>query len=196
MRYPPGHKQETRKKIVQAAADLFRERGYGGVGVQDIMKTAGLTHGGFYNHFKSKQVLFQQVMGLEADFLRRMKAREGKSDKALRQGAKDVCAGYLDPAHLGAIGKACPMATLAVDAARADTATKKAFSKGIAELEAEFTRGLPNRDGDHDPRALAAIALAVGGFVLGRASGDKKIQSEIMSAARDEIATLLDRHKP
>ncbi|GAB5504474.1 TetR/AcrR family transcriptional regulator [Pyruvatibacter sp.] len=195
MRYPPGHKEETRARIVQAAADLFRTRGYEGVGVQDIMKEAGLTHGGFYGHFKSKQHLFQSVMGLEADFLRRMRARTGTTGKALRDEAKDICTGYLEPAHMDAISKGCPMASLAVDAARADTKTRKEFAKGLSDLEREFARGLTS-SGEPDSRALAAIALAVGGFILGRASGDKDLQTAIMSASRDEIANLLDRSKP
>jgi len=198
MRYPPGHKEETRARIVQAAAELFRERGYDGVGVQDIMKAAGLTHGGFYGHFKSKKALFQAVMSLEADFLRRMRARTGTTEKQLRQQAKEICAGYLDPAHIDYISNGCPMASLAVDVGRSDQKTRNTFAKGMSELEQEFTRGLaaPDASSDHDPRALAALALAVGGFILGRASGDKDLQHAIMSASRDEIATLLDRRKP
>jgi len=195
MRYPPGHKEETRARIVQAAADLFRARGYEGVGVQDIMKEAGLTHGGFYGHFKSKKDLFRSVMDLEADFVRRMRARSGTTGKALREEAKDICAGYLEPGHIEAIGKGCPMASLAVDAARADTRTRKEFARGISDLEREFARGLTSSQ-EPDSRALAAIALAVGGFILGRASGDKDLQAAIMSASRDEIANLLDRPKP
>ncbi len=195
MRYPPGHKQKTREKIVAAAAPLFRLHGYDGVSVPDIMKAAGLTHGGFYAHFKSKKALFREVMGLEADFIRRLRAREGTTNRELREGAKAVAAGYLDPAHMDGIGRGCPMATLSVDAARAGAPVRQAFAGCLHDLEREFARGLDAASGP-DPRALAAIALAVGGFMLARASGDVTLRHAMLDACENEIGRVLDRKTP
>lgn len=195
MRYLPGHKQATRRRILDAAADLFRRHGYEGVGVQDIMKAAGLTHGGFYNHFTSKKALFRAVMGRDADFVRRMRAREGTTKAALRKGARAISAAYLDPAHLDAIGRGCPMAALTPDVARSDTATRKAFARGLRDLEREFARGL-DAGTDPDPRALAAIALAVGGVSLARATGDRTLREAMLAACEAEIGRVLARRTP
>jgi AcrR family transcriptional regulator len=112
MRYPKGHKDKTRQRIVTAAARLFRRHGYAGVGIDEIMAAADLTRGGFYGYFRSKSDLFAAVMQVEHDFNRRMGERPGESVRELGESALDVVSGYLDPRNRKSVGRGCAMASL------------------------------------------------------------------------------------
>lgn len=194
MRYKPEHKQKTKARIVQVAGRLFRARGYDGVGIDEIMAAAGLTRGGFYGHFRSKQDLFAAVLADEHDFNRRMRARAGKTSKDLRAGALAVANGYLDPANRKAIGRGCPMASLSADVARAGKATRHAYADSLRDLAREFARGMTPKDGTEelDPRALSAIALCVGGITLARGVDDEDLSAAILAACRDAVARELN----
>lgn len=190
MRYKPEHKRQTRARIVTVAARLFRTHGYDGVGIDDIMAAAGLTRGGFYGYFRSKRDLLTQVMQGNHDFNRRMAARTGADRAALTREALTIVSGYLDPANRDRIGRGCHLASLSTDVARSDRATRAAYRVKLDDLVDEFGRGL--RAGRRrDPRALAAIALSVGGVVLARAVDDDDLAAEIEAACRDAVAERL-----
>src|ERR1041385_8508120 len=113
MRYPKEHKAETRKRILSAAARLFRERGYDGAGVDAIMNEVGLTAGGFYSHFASKEALFAEALGTAL--------AEGKTRSAALAGMNPLEAmikSYLSRAHRDGIATGCPLPALTPDVAR------------------------------------------------------------------------------
>lgn len=169
-----------RERILSAAGTLFREHGYDGISVADIMKRAGLTHGGFYGHFASKEEL-------AAEITLRVLARDGwlerlagKPDPALA----DVVRGYLSIRHRDDPGHGCVFAALGSDAARQPKTVRRAFTEGL-RIRLEALRALvPGRSAAKGrQRALATLATLVGAMVLSRAVDDSKLSSEILEAA-------------
>ena len=191
MRYPKEHKEKTRRAIIAAAARLFRQRGYAGVGIDEIMAKANLTRGGFYGYFRSKADLFAAVMGAEHDFNRRMAERSGQTVEELGESALAVVAGYLDPRNRASVGRGCAMASLSVDVARADKQTRDVYTDKIKTLAAEFARGLESGKGAIDERAMASIALSVGGLMIARAMSDTDYADRFTAACRAEVTRIL-----
>ncbi len=190
MRYPPEHKERTRRRILREAARLFRRRGYHGVGIDGIMSAVGLTRGGFYGHFRSKAALFAEVLRGEHDFNRRMRARRSPDRAALTREAHEIVAGYLDPANRERVGRGCFLAALSPDVARAGGTARAAYAERLDELVGEFSRGLEDPQ-PRDPRALASVALCVGGLVLSRAVGEPRFADAISRACRDAVREQL-----
>ena len=118
---------QTRERILDAAAQLFRERGFGGIGVADLMKAAGLTHGGFYGHFESKEDLMAQVC--EHGWAR-SKTLFGKVAQRAPDGALgEIARVYLSPRHRDDPGAGCFMAALASEASRQGAPVRKAITE-------------------------------------------------------------------
>lgn len=183
MRYQPEHKQKTRRRILTRAGRLFRRRGYESVSIDAVMQAAGLTRGGFYGYFRSKVDLFAQVLSGEHDFVERMRSRSGESDEALVAQARELVRGYLHPDHREQVGRGCFLASVSSDVARAPLAARQAYESKLDELIEEFARGLP--DAEHrDPRAIASVALCVGGLVLARAVADEELSVGILDTCR------------
>ena len=193
MRYAADHKQQTRERILARAATLFRTEGYHGVGIDRIMAAARLTRGGFYAHFRSKAALFAEVIGQEADFVRRL--RDARADGPARgaAGAEAVIRGYLDPANRDKVARGCTLATLTEDAARADAPARAAYSDLVAGLAAELERHAPRGDVPARERALEAVALCVGGIGLARGIGDEALAREVLAIAADRACAALSR---
>ncbi|MEM7411404.1 MAG: TetR/AcrR family transcriptional regulator [Myxococcota bacterium] len=191
MRYAPEHKDQTRERILAEARRLFRRHGFEGVSLDAVMSAAGLTRGGFYKHFRSKADLFARALDHEADFVARMRAREGRSAEALREGALEVVRGYLHPDHREQVGRGCDLAALSVDVARAGKRARKQHATKLRELVAEFERGLGSPD-TPDPRALTSVALCVGGLVLARSVDDEALAEALLDACEEAVAARLD----
>ncbi|MCP5181656.1 MAG: TetR/AcrR family transcriptional regulator [Pseudomonadales bacterium] len=193
-RYDALHKARTRERILAIAARLFRQHGYDGVGIDTIMGEAGLTRGGFYAHFASKQALFEAVLGGPADYVERLRLRGGGTPAQLAAGAMAVVRGYLDPANRERIGAGCTMASLSLDAARSTEDARSAFAATVRALADEFVRGLPGGGpdtGNVDARGLLAVVLSVGGIVLSRAVGDDPLAEAITQVAIDATERTL-----
>lgn len=190
MRYSPEHKERTRRRIVREARRLFRRHGYDGVGVDAIMASADLTRGGFYGHFRSKAALFAEAMDGEHDFIERLRARDGRTLRELSEQALAVVAGYLAPENRTRVARGCSIAALSTDTARAGRRARGAYGAAVRDLAAELARGLPEPQHD-DPRALASIALCVGGLLVSRAVGDAQLADRISAACRDAVSAQL-----
>jgi TetR/AcrR family transcriptional repressor of nem operon len=181
------HKRETRQRIVQAAADAFRERGIDGVGVADIMKRAGLTHGGFYAHFKSKDELVAEA--ISAMFDERYRGfRSYVEGKKPARGLGMFVDRYLSTTHRDGIQSGCPLPSLSSDVARLPLAARRRFAAGAERL----TQGIANvlRElGKTDSRDLAASMLAemVGALALSRAVADPDLSGQILRSSREAI---------
>ncbi len=183
MRYPADHKAKTRARILDAAGRLFRRRGYHASGVDAVMNEAGLTPGGFYAHFDSKESRLAEALdhaaaataaGVDA-------ALVGRSDSDWAEG---FVAYYLSASHRDALEDGCPLAALASEVARAGDPVRRTFEALIVRLAGRLADGGLEQD-----RALAVLALCVGGLGLARSVRDDELAARILNASRD-LATL------
>ncbi len=187
MRITKEQKQENHDRIVAIASQMFRERGFDGVGVADLMKQAGLTHGGFYNHFASKEALVAAATA------------KGFAETSERYAGYDVARvidTYVSRAHRDARGHGCPAAALSGEAARLPDETRSVFGAGIEGLIAEMARDLSAKlaaGADSRAQAIALLAQAVGAVVLSRACPDaSSLADEILEASRAACHASLD----
>lgn len=187
MKVTKAQAQANRAHIVETASTLFRERGYDGVGVADLMGAAGFTHGGFYKHFGSKADLMAEAAA--CGFATSAEALTGTDLRAF-------LTYYLSREHRDTPGQGCTMAALCTDAARQPASVKAAFATGI---EAQLEDG-SGRDGQIDAVAaersraqrIALIAQAVGAVVLSRSCpDDAALADEILDACRNDILARL-----
>ena len=168
----------NRERIVEAAARLFRDHGYEGVGVDAIMKEAGLTHGGFYGHFASKEQLAGEALALTCAQAR-SKNETGDLAAALEH--------YLNEAHCADRAGGCPVAALGAEMPRWD-ANARATMTGHLRSWFERMGGLLAKAGGGETarrqRAIATVAGMVGALTLARAVDDDALRREILAAAR------------
>jgi len=188
VRYSKEHKEQTRRRIVEAAARAYREQGVEGVGISELMKGVGLTHGGFYAHFASKDALVAEACesvrsGLAARFFE--DAEEVGGAERLRR----VIRGYVSRRHRDDPGGGCLMPALAADASRAAPEVRASFTRSLRGLVRQVGRLLPGarRAAPTDPppdEALALVSGMVGAVLLARAADDPELSDRILLAAR------------
>ncbi|WP_423065744.1 TetR/AcrR family transcriptional regulator [Devosia sp. CN2-171] len=175
--------EKNRAHVVEVAGTEFRAHGFDGIGVADLMKSAGLTHGGFYNNFQSKDALaVEAVTRVFAETTARMRERALASDNPLRAAVEL----YLSPAHRDSPALGCAIAALSQDAARGSPALRQAFEAGVEaylELIAELAR--VSRRG-----AMAIYSTMVGALTLSRTVADRALSDEILTAA---VNSLLEK---
>jgi TetR/AcrR family transcriptional repressor of nem operon len=180
----------NRASITEASARLFGERGIDAVSVSDLMGAAGLTHGGFYGHFDSKDAL--AVEACAAAFGRSVGRWQKRvldaDDRAAAR--KAIVQGYLSAESRASPGTSCPTATLAGDVARAPAgaAVRKVFAGGVEEL-ADLLAGLQETGERSSDRrqALADLSTLVGALLLARATAGEDVSDEFLSAARRHL---------
>jgi TetR/AcrR family transcriptional regulator, transcriptional repressor for nem operon len=183
---------EHREQIIDAAGMLFRSKGFGGVGVADIMKAADLTHGGFYGHFTSKDDLIAQAS-------ERSMVRAAVNWRKVVAAAPDnpyaaLLKHYLSQRHRDDPGHGCAFAALSGDASRCGKPVRDAFAQGLEPLIDILARVIPGRSkAARRRKAIAALAELVGALVLARAVGDAALADEILDAARRELLAAADR---
>ncbi len=176
-------KEATHDRIVHAAARAIRRTGYSGTGVADIMKDAGLTHGGFYAHFESKEAMLAEAAdraGAESVATLERIASEAPPEKALEA----LLRGYLSKEHLDGAERGCPMAALGSEMPRQAPQVRRAATRRIKEAIDLVARQLPDwgKPGAHE-KALATVSTMVGALVLARAVDDPKLSEALRSAA-------------
>jgi TetR/AcrR family transcriptional repressor of nem operon len=179
---------ENRERIIRTAARLFREKGFDGVGVADLMKSAGLTHGGFYGHFVSKSELAATACDSALARSRKRWAAIAEADGG--EALEKMVRSYLSEAHRDKPGSGCALAALGPDAARQDAAIKRSLTdglKGLVEILEKVLDG-SSEAARHDA-ALAVMAEMVGAVMLSRMVDDEDMSKAILEAAtRDLIA--------
>lgn len=170
MPYPPSHRTETRKRIVDSARRLFNLYGFEGVSIAQIMAGARLTHGGFYSYFKCKSDLYTEVLNCFFTDPEWKNNWEGVSvDMASSEVGAQVVNAYLSRQHFESIENSCPMIALPTDVARSGIVARRAFEKVFEAMVALLERSAKN---DHQSRrgiAHAVAALSIGGMVVSRA---------------------------
>ncbi len=183
---------ENRERIIDVAGALFREKGFDGIGVADIMKAANLTHGGFYGHFASKDDLVAQAS-------QRAMARAAINwEKVTADAPKNPYAAllnhYLSPRHRDDPGHGCAFAALSGDAARCGKPVREAFARGLEPLIAVVADAIPARSkAVRRRKAIAAVAELVGALMMARAVDDTALSDEILGAARQGLLEAVDR---
>jgi TetR/AcrR family transcriptional repressor of nem operon len=191
MRYPAEHKQETRERVLTEAAKQIRAHGPLGVSVADVMKRAGLTHGGFYAHFRSKDALVAAAIGKMFEGAR---ARWDKAtgDRSASAGLAAYIDAYLSPEHRDGRATGCPIAALASDLPRLTTTCRNAYAagtRGTIEQLSAVLRELGHRD--IDALATSVVAELVGALSLARAEPDDERSTAILAASRRALRARL-----
>lgn len=184
MRYSNEHKAETRRRVLKEAAQEIRAKGPEGVAVAGVMARAGLTHGGFYAHFESKDAMIADAIGTMFDDAReRSDAIEQNADP--RAALRAYVDFYLSPAHRDRRERGCPLPTLSGDLARSGGAQRERFGKGVEALTARLAKALGGI-GVTDPHAEGSAMLAqmVGAVALARAVADPIQSDAILADAR------------
>ncbi|WP_404290755.1 TetR/AcrR family transcriptional regulator [Microvirga sp. RSM25] len=187
MRVSREQADKNREHVIDVASRLFRERGFEGIGVADLMKEAGLTHGGFYGQFKSKEDLKIQASR------RALSRNKDRWAKVLAETPSEKLSAlarfYLSDAHRDRRGEGCALAALGGDAPRYGRELQAAFKDGI-EGYLELLDGIMSASSGEKRRDKTIVALStmVGALVLSRAVGDEALSQKILSAAADEIA--------
>jgi len=190
---PPSRKETSHERIVAAAARAIRRGGFQGVGVADIMKEAGLTHGGFYAHFSSRNALLAEALERAGQD----NAARTRDDLATRQsrGASPLRAlveGYLSDRHLGDIETGCAVAALASEMPRQTPEVREAAAQRVRAMVAAVRRALP-KDAPADSGPSIASQL-VGALQLARALGDNAQGRAFLKASRRSLLAQYDRN--
>jgi TetR/AcrR family transcriptional regulator, transcriptional repressor for nem operon len=187
MRYDKGHRETTRRHILDVASAQFRENGIAGIGLAGIMSAAGLTNGAFYTHFESKEDLVRAVL---LDALSR-RARRHKANLENNVGLEATIRDYLSTRHRDGAGTGCPTAALVAEVARHPKKTRDAFTGKISDIiplmAAQMRRGSPE---ERRRNAIAIYSTMVGALQLSRAVNDGALSEEILENAVDAALRL------
>src|ERR1700691_3945036 len=184
MGHSKSDKAETHTRIVKVAAKRFRERGLDGIGVADVMKEAGVTVGGFYEHFGSRDELV--VEALATAFKDLDVWEEHTADMA------QLLQNYLTEAHRDAPGTGCAMAALLGDVTRASKSARALYTERVKRSAAFTSALLPsNQRGDKRGRALLILSALLGAINLSRAVSDPNLSREILLGVREQLIGLV-----
>ncbi|MBW8836984.1 MAG: TetR/AcrR family transcriptional regulator [Burkholderia sp.] len=187
MRRSKADTAETRQHILNTASQAFRKHGIDSISLADIMAEAGLTHGGFYRHFGSKEQLVEEASStslLELIHLFRSVAAE----KDAPRGLKAIASVYLSKDHRDNAAEGCPLAALAAEIGRSERGTRKAMTEGfrkLVDVVAEQLAPLPSETAKR--RALAALSMMVGALTLSRMVSDPELSDAILVQAKKQL---------
>ncbi|WP_024516371.1 TetR/AcrR family transcriptional regulator [Bradyrhizobium sp. Tv2a-2] len=196
MRYSREHKQETHARIVRKASIRLRERGAHGVGVADLMKEAGLTHGGFYAHFDSRDSLVIEAFGYAMDrslaHWRKLVA-ETPPERRLAM----IVDAYLTPTHRDDPGHGCAITSLGAEIARESPKTRRAFAtktEQLIDLIADQIQDVPRKAARK--QATSLLATMMGTLVLSRIAGSGELSDEVLQAGKEAALARVAASKP
>jgi TetR/AcrR family transcriptional repressor of nem operon len=191
MRYTAEHKQKTRERVLKEAASAIRMSGPDRVAVAAVMARAGLTHGGFYAHFASKDELL--VAAIDQMFAETLGVNDRHlAGKSPAEGLKAWLDAYLSPLHRDRRDAGCPLPAMAADLPRLDAPAREAFERGAATLTSRIAAVLADL-GHADPGTLAVSVLSemVGAVVLARSISEAGPSTTILGASRQALAKRL-----
>jgi TetR/AcrR family transcriptional repressor of nem operon len=193
MRYEKGHKETTRRRIVETAAARFRRDGLESVGVADLMAEAGLTHGGFYSHFSSKEDLVRAAMEEASG-----RSVERFNQRIAEGGLEAWIRSYLRTAHRDHPEAGCAAAALAAELARHPKATRRGFTERLAKLtsaiEAQLPAGLTPTQ--KKKTAVGVFATMIGAMQLARVVDDPALSDHILEAGIASALALARLRSP
>lgn len=187
MPYAPQRKQETREQILRSARRLFNRKGFAEVTIDEIMGEVGLTRGGFYRHFATKDELYSEAL-LQFTCRNPPEEWQRKHVDPCAEGtalARMIMDAYLSREHLQDRDGSCPTVGLASDVSRSSVAVKRAFRKVLETMLGVFVANL--RGDDAHERALALVSVCVGAMVVARAVDDPTLANAFRQAARKHV---------
>jgi len=193
MPHPPSQKAQSRARILRSARHLFNRRGFAAVTIDQIMADAGLTRGGFYKHFKTKEQLYAEAIAdfnCEGSETWQREAWQRTHFDASARGprlAKIIVNAYLSQNHFDDQDGSCPMISVPSEAARGSKTVKIAYRQVLERMAGAFEANLPPGKPSARQRALALVALCVGGMVLARAIDDAALAKDLRKAARAHV---------
>lgn len=180
MRYSDDHKAKTHQRIIEEAARLFRRDGVGATGLQPLMKTLGLTHGGFYAHFKSKDELVETALAHSADELKTSTAKVFAQDAPLTTFIRR----YLSNAHLANPGDGCPLPTMSSELGlrgQASPITDQIVLDRLSAIEA----CLPDENAEE--QSIMMISAMVGALMMARSVSDPELSNKLLKTVRKAL---------
>jgi TetR/AcrR family transcriptional repressor of nem operon len=194
MPYSAEHKARTRAKIVEGARVMFNRHGFEQVSIDDIMQHVGLTRGGFYNHFKSKDELYAEAVRSFTrcnPFAQKLAQARGPapSPRALARMLIDL---YLSDDILADVDQHCPLIALPSDVARAGLEPRAAYTTVVENMADLFRAAFPASDREARRKSLLMVSLCVGGMLIARTTDDAGLRKTLRAASRKEALTLLD----
>jgi AcrR family transcriptional regulator len=183
-----NRKETTHERIVEAAARAIRRSGYGGTGVADIMKDVGLTHGGFYAHFASREAMLAEAADRAGAESVAKLARIAAAAPP-RQAQHALMQAYLSKAHVEGTENGCPVAALGSEMPRQAPEVRRAATHRIKEMIDLVARQSPDwgQSGAHE-RALVTVSTMVGTLLLARAVDDRKLADALLNATLTHLA--------
>jgi TetR/AcrR family transcriptional regulator, transcriptional repressor for nem operon len=180
MPYPAGHREEVKQKIIASARRLFNRRGFEGVSITQIMRGAGLTHGGFYSYFQSKSDLYAEVLNCFFTDPNWKNCWEGVHvDLSATDVGAQVVNAYLSRQHFEDVENSCPMVALPTDVARSGEEAKRAFETVFRAMVSVLERSLAEKRAGSRAQAQAIAALSIGGMVVSRALVNRSQADEL-----------------
>ena len=188
MGHSQEHKIKTHQRIVRTAAKRFREKGLGGVAIADLMKELGLTVGGFYKHFDSRDDLVAESFRAAAGpWQKQLLAAESGGPPVTYQGLVDS---YLTETHRDHPGNGCPISALACDIARGGKQIRSLLTKQIESEIELLANSLPQNDGAARSKAILAVSALLGAVELARAVSDATLSREVLESTREVLRQL------
>lgn len=191
MAHRAGQKEESRARILASAGRGFRSRGYGALGVDGLAKEAGVTHGAFYAHFKSKAAAFREAVATGMHDLRTGIERTRETGPGWRERFVDF---YLGDRRTCDLAESCALQSLTGEVARADDDVREAYEAELRGVIEAAAAGMPSAtEADRHADATALLALLAGGVSMARAVKDP-VMGEAIAAAVRRAASLLEAH--
>jgi TetR/AcrR family transcriptional repressor of nem operon len=185
MRYEKGHKDATRRRIIEVASRQFREQGLAAVGLAGIMTEAGLTNGAFYAHFDSKEHLVREMLA-SLGFHNKLSKAEARGE-----GLEGAIREYLSPGHRDDPGTGCPTSALVAELGRHSSKTRDAFTGKVAGVFELIAAGVHADTAGRRRKAVAIYGLMVGTLQLARAVTDRKLSDEILRSGAEQAIVLV-----
>ena len=178
--------EKNRQTVIDVASRRFRERGFDGIGLKDLMESAGLTQGAFYKQFASKEDLAAQASG------RALESASRRWSDAIAANPGDplgvVLAFYLSPEHREEVMDGCPIVALGSDAARQGGDVKASFEAGVKTHLELLGRLIAGTDGEEPQRkAMAILSTMVGAVILSRVVNDPDLARAFLDAAGEQV---------
>jgi TetR/AcrR family transcriptional regulator, transcriptional repressor for nem operon len=190
MRITKEESEQNRHRLIEAAGHLFRERGIDGVGVADICKRAGLTHGALYAHFQSKEELAGEAL---AEGLARSRSKLERVVSGQNGNLRQYLESYLSPRHRDDVAEGCVMAALSSEVPRHGKALNQTFTEGLSKMVAaveSLLKGVGKRDKHR--LALAISSSMIGALIAARSTAktDPELSNAILDSTREALIAL------
>ncbi len=198
--------ERNRQAIIQAAGEMFRQKGVDGVCLNELMKAAGFTHGGFYNHFATKEDLISEV--LKDSFSQQTQAIKHACELGGEDAAKnfhDIIENYMTAEHRDDPGSGCPIAAFAMDAARKGIGMQAAYAQGIENFLSVYENELSSATTDVNSetemgmsaakqKAIRLLITMIGGMMLSRAVAEASptLSDEILAVGREQLLKIIN----